>query len=245
MQGQMQERIVEVVRSVVPDDGRHIWGTADLSGLLNQRFKGYDYGICIGKQLDDAVVDSIASGPTPEYWRLYQDTNSYLSDLAEDLAEKITALRVRGLAVTPTSSSLYRSPEYARTLRHYFSHKLVATRAGLGWIGKSDLFVSERFGPRLRLVSVLVDYPLQPLQPPVVKSRCGKCDICVRACPAGAISGRLWTTKVDRDEFYDAFKCRDKAMELSLATTGQEGHEICGICISVCPVGRKQDVTRP
>ena len=37
------------------------------------------------------------------------------------------------------------------------SHKMVATRAGLGWIGKADLFISSRFGPRLRLVSILIN----------------------------------------------------------------------------------------
>jgi len=235
----MQEKIVEQIRKVIPDDGRHIWGLADLSGLLHERFKGWDYGISIGKRLDDSVIDSIITGPTPEYWKLYQETNVYLTGLAADVATKIAGLGVRSLAFAPTSSGLDRSPEYARTLRHDFSHKMVGTRAGLGWIGKSDLFISRRFGPRLRLVSVLVDAPLKPLQPPIDKSRCGKCDLCVKACPAGAINGKLWNIKIDRDEYYDAFKCREKAMELSLAATLQSGHEICGICISVCPIGKE------
>ncbi len=125
------------------------------------------------------------------------------------------------------------------TLRHYFSHKMVGTRAGLGWIGKSDLFVSVKFGPRLRLASILVDFPLKPLEPPIDSSRCGKCNVCVEACPAKAATGKLWNIKVDRDEFYDAYKCRDKAKEISLAATGQNEDEICGICIAVCPAGRK------
>jgi epoxyqueuosine reductase len=235
----MQDEIVKLIRGTIPDDGDHTWGLADLSGLLHERFKGWEYVISIGKRLDDAVIDSIVNGPTPEYWKLYQDTNAYLTGLAVDVAEKIAATGVRTLAFAPTSSRLDRSPEYARTLRHDFSHKMVGTRAGLGWIGKSDLFVSKEFGPRLRLVSILVDYPLKPLQPPIDKSRCGKCSVCVEACPAKAINGRLWNIEVDRDEFYDAFKCREKAMELSRAATLQDGHEICGICISVCPVGSR------
>ncbi len=237
----MQERIIEQIRGVIPDDGRHIWGLADLTGLLHERFAGYSYGISIGKKLDDAIIDSIVTGPTPEYWKLYQDTNVYLAGLAEDLAGKIAAAGVKSLAFTPTSSRLDRSPDFARTLRHDFSHKMVGTRAGLGWIGKSDLFISLRFGPRLRLVSILVDCPLTPLQPPIDKSRCGKCVVCVEACPAGAINGKLWNTKIDRDEYYNAFRCRDKAREISLAATGQDEHELCGICIAVCPEGRKKD----
>ena len=56
---------------------------------------------------------------------------------------------------------------------------------------------------------------------------------------AQAANGKLWNIKIDRDEFYDAFKCRDKAKEISLAATGQNDDEICGICIAVCPAGRK------
>ncbi|MBN1691616.1 MAG: hypothetical protein JW901_11390 [Dehalococcoidia bacterium] len=43
----MQGKIVEIIREAVPDDGRHIRGPADLSGLLRERFAGYSYGICI------------------------------------------------------------------------------------------------------------------------------------------------------------------------------------------------------
>jgi epoxyqueuosine reductase QueG len=236
----MQDKIVELIRNTIPDDGRHIWGLADLSGLLHERFKGYDYGISIGKRLDDAVIDSIIAGTNMDYYRLYRETNVYLLGLETELSAKINELGVRSLAITPTSNQLYRSPEYTRTLRHYFSHKMVGTRAGLGWIGKCDLFVSVKFGPRLRLASVLVDHPLKPLQPPIDKSRCGKCIACVEACPAGAASGKLWNINVDRDDFYDAFKCRDKAKEVSLAATGQDDDEICGICVAVCPKGRKQ-----
>jgi len=235
----MQEKIIELIRQTIPDDGQHIWGLADLSGLLHERFKGYSYGISIGRRLDDSIIDSIVTGPNPAYLKLYKDTNIYLSDLAAGMAGKINALGISSLTIMPTSSRVDRSPDYARTLRHDFSHKMVGTRAGLGWIGKSDLFISKMFGPRLRLVSILVDYPLKQLAPPIGKSRCGKCNICVEACPAQAVNGKLWNTKIDRDEYYDAFKCQKKAMELSLAATGENDHEICGICIAVCPAGIK------
>ena len=36
-------------------------------------------------------------------------------------------------------------------------HKTVATRAGLGWIGKCALLVTKQFGSAIRLTSVLTD----------------------------------------------------------------------------------------
>ncbi|GEM_PF-2029938 len=67
----MQDEIVELIHKAIPDDGDHIWGLADLSGLLNQRFAGYSYGISIGKRLDDTVIASIIKGANMEYYRLY------------------------------------------------------------------------------------------------------------------------------------------------------------------------------
>jgi epoxyqueuosine reductase QueG len=236
----MQDKIADIVRKNIPDDGQHIWGFADLTGLLHPRFSGYNYGITVGKKLDDAIMDTVVERPNPVYYKLYLDTNAYLADLVTAIAREISALGVNNLVIRPTSSQeIDRSPDYLKTLRHHFSHKMVGTRAGLGWIGKTDLFVSTAFGPRLRLVSILVAHPLKPQRAPIDKSRCGKCNICVEACPAAAATGQLWNTKVDRDEYYNAFKCQKKALELSKEFASSD-HEICGICMTVCPLGKKK-----
>jgi epoxyqueuosine reductase len=236
----MQDKIADIVRKNIPDDGRHIWGFADLTGLLHPRFSGYNYGITVGKKLDDAIMDTVVERPNPVYYKLYLDTNAYLADLVTGIAREISALGVNNLVIRPTSSQeIDRSPDYLKTLRHHFSHKMVGTRAGLGWIGKTDLFVSTAFGPRLRLVSILVAHPLKPQRAPIDKSRCGKCNICVEACPAAAATGQLWNTEVDRDEYYNAFKCQKKALELSKEFASSD-HEICGICMAVCPLGKKK-----
>jgi len=89
----------------------------------------------------------------------------------------------------------------------------------------------------VRLATVLTEYPLPVLLPPVTESRCGACDVCVKACPAGAPSGREWHAGLDRDEFFDAFRCREKCRELTARMIGKPV-SICGICVSVCPRGR-------
>jgi epoxyqueuosine reductase QueG len=230
-------KIENIIRKRIPDDGEHIWAFADLTGLLHPRFKGYDYGIVIGKKLDDSIVDSIINGPTMEYYNQYVDTNNYLAGLVKGLAEDLRAAGINSLALNPTTNDVYRAADYEQTLRHNFSQKMVATRAGLGWIGKTDLFISKKFGPRLRLASVIVDYPLKPLNKPIDESRCGKCRLCVDACPAQAANGKLWSIHVDRDQFYSARKCRETASRLTLERIGKD-ERLCGICVSVCPVGQ-------
>ena len=230
--------IENLIHRKVPDDGEHIWGFADLTGLLHQRFRGYDYGIVVGKKVDDSVIDSVINGPTMEYYKLYVDTNRYLSGMVKEIADDLKASGIKSLAINPTDSEADRADDYDRTLRHTFSHKMVGTRAGLGWIGKTDLFISRKFGPRLRLASVLVDRPLKPLNPPINKSSCGKCNLCVEVCPAQAANGKLWNIRVDRDEFYSARKCKETANRLSLERINQD-MRLCGICVSVCPIGQQ------
>lgn len=229
--------IQDLLQKRIADDGEHIWGFADLTGLLHERFKGYDYGIVVGKKLDDRIIDSVITGPNMEYYKLYVDTNQYLSGLVKELAEELMALGIKSLAINPTQNEIDRADDYDQTLRHTFSHKMIATRAGLGWIGKTDLLISRKFGPRLRLASILVDYPLKPLNPPIDKSECGECNLCVEACPAQAANGKLWNIHVDRDEFYSARKCKETANRLSIERINQD-MRLCGICVSICPVGR-------
>ena len=230
-------KLKNLMQKRIHDDGEHIWGFADLTGLLHQRFNGYDYGIVIGKKLDDSIIDSVINGPNMEYCNQYIDTNRYLSSLMKELAEELSALGIKSLPINPTPSEVDRADDYDQTLRNTFSHKMVATRAGLGWIGKTDLFISKKFGPRLRLASVLVDYPLKPLNQPIDRSRCGKCNLCVAACPAQAANGKLWNIHIDRDEFYSAAKCKETANRLTLEKIGRD-MRLCGICVSVCPVGQ-------
>ena len=208
-----------------------------MTGLLHERFEGYDYGIVVGRKLDDRIIDSVIDGPNTEYYNLYVDTNRYLSGLVKEIADELTALGIKSLAINPTPNEVDRADDYDQTLRHTFSQKMAATRAGLGWIGKTDLFISRKFGPRLRLASILVDYPLKPLNPPIDESECGKCNLCVEACPAKAANGKLWNIHIDRDEFYSAAKCRQTANRLSLERINQN-MRLCGICVSICPIGQ-------
>ena len=51
-------------------------------------------------------------------------------------------------------------------------HKTVATRAGIGWIGKCALLVTEKYGSAIRLTTVLTDMDLETDQP-INGSKCG------------------------------------------------------------------------
>jgi epoxyqueuosine reductase len=112
-------------------------------------------------------------------------------------------------------------------------HKTIATRAGLGWIGKCALLVTEDYGSAIRINTILTDAPLETASP-VDHSRCGDCRLCVDSCPGNAPSGKNWNVNVYRDSYFDAFACASAARECAVTKIGVDD-TICGICISVCP----------
>jgi ferredoxin len=112
----------------------------------------------------------------------------------------------------------------------------VATRAGLGWIGRNGLLVTRTFGPRVRLATVFTDMPL-PVAAPIVASQCGTCRRCVDACPAGATQGNAWKLGTSREALVDVDACRVTAERLMRERVGCDD-VVCGVCIVVCPFSR-------
>ena len=216
----------------------YIFGFADLTGLLQNKFIGFNYGISIGRKLDYKIVDKVNNGPTPEYYSHYRQINKDLSLLTKKISDDLNKNDIETLKIDPTVSTSELDSVYFNTLRTDLSHKMVATRAGLGWIGKTDLFISKEFGPRLRLVSILLKTPVKPKLKPVDMSRCGNCSICVDICPAKAANGKLWDITVDREVFYDPWKCRNQCAEFGRNRLGLDVR-ICGICVAACPIGQK------
>jgi epoxyqueuosine reductase QueG len=226
------------IKQLIGNEDEFIVGFANLSGLLPQKYAGHNYAVVIGKKLDDSIIDSISTGPNMDYFNLYHNTNRALAEVIRNVSQELNRLNISTILIEPTSSDEELDNEFSKTLRLDFSHKMAATRAGLGWIGKTDLFISHRFGPRLRLASILTDHPMESEAAPVDESRCGNCVLCVKQCPAQAANGKLWSIDVDRDMFYNPFKCREKCFELSWQNMRKK-ISICGICVSVCPIGKK------
>lgn len=232
----MQRQIVEIIRKhLIPAD-YYTYGFADLTGLLHTKFKGFNYGISLGRKLDDAIVDNIAGGPTKEYYLHYRSINEELALLSGRISSELNEHNIETINVSPTVATEELDTIYFNTLRTDLSHKMVATRAGLGWIGKTDLLITKKFGPRLRFTSILLKDHVIPESRPIDISRCGTCNICVEICPAKAANGRTWDITIAREQFYDAWKCRDQCAEFGKSRLSIDAR-VCGICVAACPIG--------
>jgi Uncharacterized Fe-S protein len=230
--------IHRILHKHIQGDENYIVGFANLSGLVFNTEN--HYGIVIGRKLHDNIVDQISEGPTFDYYHHNNTLNTELQTLIQNIANDIQKEGYQCEVVEPTvKESEVKDPNYSQTLRTPVSHKMIGTRSGLGWIGKTDLFVSRQFGPRLRMVSLLTNYPVESEHPPIDKSRCGTCNICVEKCPGKASSGLLWDIYTDRDRFFDAHKCRNTCRELAKKHLNED-LSVCGICVAVCPIGKRE-----
>ena len=208
--------------------GADIVGFGDITELPDDVRAGMSVGISVAVLYPKEVIRGITELPTREYCDWYDRLNDKLDAIVTRGAEILREMDYKAIAQTR---------EYVGSGEHKdntdLPHKTIATRAGIGWIGKSALLVSDEYGSAIRLSSILTDAPLSSARP-INKSRCGDCMKCAGACPADAVSGKLWEAGLYRDEFFDPVKCRKTARER--AKQGFNGEiTICGKCIEICP----------
>lgn len=221
----------EKILDEVSNGGADLVGFADISALPVEMRGSLTRAVSIAARLDPSVVNELADGPTQKYWCEYDRINALLAELCCTVAEILRRAGARAEPIQATTDSFNE-----QTLSERLPHKAVATRAGLGWIGKSALLIAPEFGPAVRLGTVLTEANLETGDP-IDASKCGDCSECVDHCPAGAIVGENWQLGTRRESIYDAFACRKKAAKLAQAKAIKP--TICGICINACPWTQK------
>ncbi len=219
------------IRKILLEEGAALVGFADMTAVPAEERREMPRALSIAAALNPGIISRIKKGPTPEYFREYGRANSLLSSLARRAAGLLKNRAFTAIALEPTTEEFD-----AVRLRAGLSHKIAATRSGLGWIGKNALVITKPFGSAVRFTTVLTDAPLERATP-FDESLCGTCTACVEVCPAKAPSGTNWRLGIYRDEFFDAHACCRKATEFCKAAAIDS--TICGICIEACPWTRK------
>lgn len=220
--------IREDLKICMSHEGIDIFGTSDVSACLPACFSGLSYAVTIGVRLLQAVMEEVRDGPTKLYFHHYRTANTFLDMCALKCALYLQRYGYRAVAIPASQTT------NTAGIAGDFPHKTAANLAGLGFIGKSGLFVSKDFGPRVRLATVLTDCQLPAGQ--MIAPMCGDCRACVEACPCGAIVGNTWNVGCSRDDIVDAALC-SRYMKDKYRMIGRGS--VCGICAAVCPIGRK------
>jgi epoxyqueuosine reductase len=229
----------EMVRKLAEGLGADLFGVADITSardfILSQSDPDvavYPRAISIGIALLHPIVDQL---PKRDNRNAAASYKHHAYDVVNRQLDLITLrlsciLQHEGYSALPVPASGRLAGE---EIRAFFSHKLAAHLAGLGWIGKSCLLITQEAGPRVRWATVLTDAPLKAAVQRL-DDLCGNCQECVQVCPIGALNGRPFREDEPREARFDARKCDNYLKELERTT----GVGVCGMCMYICPYGR-------
>jgi len=157
-----------------------------------------------------AVAHSLGAVYAPDI-RLWTRNKMQTSRLLDRTAEKIGRfLERKGFLTLPISADKpveihRRDPVTGTGLSHtktlgQLSLKHAAVSAGLGAIGRSNLLLTPRFGPHVRLGAVVTAAVLEPDTKEIYDPCPAGCRLCEQACPVGALRGGRYN--VDPCFFY-------------------------------------------
>lgn len=229
-------KFIEKLTEKAKDMGATKIGFSNLEGVLSNDYAHLKYGITILIRLSDEIINQIYDKPTFTYFHHYRDVNTLIDQICLRISLMIQEEGYLAMTI-PASQTVNDAKE--EKYRAVFPHKKGAVHAGLGWIGKNDLFITEEYGPRVRLGTILTNMPLRDEKWDVrgeIKSQCGECMRCVNICPAKAIKGANWIIGTKREELIDVDKCAEH-MKKEYKDIGRGS--VCGLCIRACPRGSK------
>lgn len=221
------------INALLEELGVAKYGYADLKGMVPEQYHKLTTEISIVIRLSDMVMNEITDeAPTHTYFHHYRTVNAFIDHCTLRVVMLLQKLGYHAVAIPASQSINMPGYDYSGV----FQHRTAATQAGMGWIGKNACLITEEFGPRVRLGTVLTNMPAE-FDRPITESKCGTCDICVRKCPPIALVGNLWSEEMERNSLVLADVCSHH-MSTHYKHIGRG--VVCGICVKSCPIGKER-----
>ncbi len=225
--------LTDIIRAMARESGAELIGFADIQAFADSKYQGNNPS-AISDSLKTVILIGI---PVPKgaFMPLPKGRAEYTNTLMAGTATlRVMTYKLAGrleqegylASIAPSEGSEF-GYWYANkeTLMADFSMKYTAYVTGMGSFGKNHLFISDRYGSRVRFSAILTDARLQPdsCSEHFIHPACQDCDECIRACPVQAIS-------------QSGTISRQLCAEYMFKTLGGLR---CGMCIRACPLSCK------
>lgn len=196
-------------------------GFADVNGLASE-FVDLPNAISIVLKIPKETIQLVKDESYGEYWASFHKQIDKLTEISLKGEAYIKNLGYNAFGLTMT-----RNECDMKKLLSILPYKTMATKSGLGWIGRSALFVTPEYGSAVALGGILTDMPLD-FGTPITDSECDECTNCQEACPVDAINPQKWNDRLSRKDIIDIETCSEYIINQYKAGLG------CTKCMSEC-----------
>ena len=214
------------IETYLKDLGASKVGFSDVSGLTKE-FSDLPNGISIVLKLPKNIIELVKNEEYEKYWKSFHEQTDKLIDISFKCEDYIKNLGYNAFALT-----LDRNKSDMGKFLSILPYKTIATKSGIGWIGRSALFVTQEYGSAVVLGAVLTDMPLE-FGEPITDSECDDCTYCQDACPVNAINPQKWNYKLEREDIIDIESCGEYIINQYKTGLG------CTKCMSECKLTQR------
>lgn len=201
-------------------------GFADVDGLASE-FTDLPNGISIVLKIPKRAMKYVEEEDYESYWSCFHSQIDKLTEISLKGEKYIKNLGYNAFAIT-----MDRNECDMKKLLSILPYKTIATKSGMGWIGRSALFVTPEYGSAVALGGILTDMPLE-LGVPITDSQCDDCENCQNACPVDAINPQKWNDRLNREDIIDIETCREYIVDQYKNGLG------CTKCMCECKLTKK------
>jgi len=198
----MEKSLNDVWEQTIKNNGADFVGFVDASVLPPDAVDGYSCVIFFGKALSKEYINALRANEQPKTKEVL-NIERKMDKLALKVAELLEAEGYNSI----TKLKFGRLP-----------HKTVALSAGLGFIGKNNLLVTQQYGCAVLFGKVLTTAPFETMSKTPLEPQCGDCNICVDVCQSNALRGTTWNITTKREDMMVRKHCN-----------------LCLKCLFLCP----------
>ena len=185
-------------------------------------FSNLNYGISLVLRLPKEAIEALLNDEFKKYWKIFHQQIDTLTEIALNTEKLIKDNGYDAFALT-----MQRNECDMEKLLSKLPYKTLATSSGLGWVGRSALFVCEEYGSAVALSAILTDMPLK-IAKPITDSYCDDCEECQKACPVDAINPTKWNARLNRSDIIDIDVCSQYVIDQFKSGLG------CSKCLCNC-----------
>lgn len=156
--------------------GANFVKAVDISTLSAKENRGYSIALLIGIVLSPSYISRLSKENILDHSE-FGEKEHRADELAEWTADFITAKGYSAFAQSERSLLAHGFYDEASKTTP-LPHKAIALLAGLGWIGKNNLLVTQEYGSAMCMCTVLTNAPLPTENRPIIMPKCGECTVC-------------------------------------------------------------------